>query len=203
MLRYAITDRALYPGGEREKQVALLHQAARWAADGINLIQLREKDLPASDMSVLAREILKIIASSATKLLINSRADVALATRAHGVHLTSAPSELTPTQIRTLYAHVNLPAPIVTVSCHGLNEVQRAREDRADAILFGPVFGKTIADRTVVPGQGLDQLHAACTAASSVPVYALGGVTLANARACTDAGAAGIAGIRLFHNLDC
>jgi thiamine-phosphate pyrophosphorylase len=204
MLRYAITDRALYPGCEREKQTALLRRAARWAADGIDRIQLREKDLPAADIAALAREILKTIAaaSSATKLLINSRADIALATGAPGVHLTSIPGELTPTQVRTLYARVNLPAPIITISCHTLDEVQRAHEDRVDAILFGPVFEKVVAGQTITPGQGLDQLRAACTSASPVPVYALGGVTLTNAHACTDAGAAGIAGIRLFHNDD-
>ena len=48
-------------------------------------------------------------------------------------------------------------------------------------------------------GQGIDQLRTACLAASPIPVYALGGVTLENAAACLDAGAAGIAGIRLFH----
>jgi thiamine-phosphate pyrophosphorylase len=204
MLRYAITDRALYPGGERERQAALVRQAARWAVDGIDRIQLREKDLSASDIAALACGILKAIAavSSATKLLINSRADIALATGAHGVHLTSVPGELTPTQVRTLYARVNLPAPIITISCHALDEVQRAREDRVDGILFGPVFEKVIAGQTIIPGQGLEQLRAACTSASPVPVYALGGVTLANSHACVDAGAAGIAGIRLFHNDD-
>ncbi|MGH9595823.1 MAG: thiamine phosphate synthase, partial [Edaphobacter sp.] len=157
----------------------------------------------ASDIAALAREILETIAaiSVVTKLLINSRADIALAIGAHGVHLTSSPEELTPTQIRILYARVSLTAPIVTTSCHSLNEVQRAREDHADAILFGPVFEKTVAGQSVNSGQGLDRLRAACMAASPVPVYALGGVTLTNASACTDAGAAGIAGIRLFHNL--
>jgi thiamine-phosphate pyrophosphorylase len=52
----------------------------------------------------------------------------------------------------------------------------------------------------VIPAQGLDQLRAACTVAAPTPVYALGGVTLENAPACVEAGAAGIAGIRLFHN---
>ena len=203
MLRYAITDRALYPGDEHEKQAATLRQAAHWAADDIDLIQLREKDLPAADIAALARGLLKAIAaaSSATKFLINSRADIALATGAHGVHLTSVPGELTPTQVRTLYARVNLPTPIITVSCHTPDEVHRAHADSVDAILFGPVFEKVIAGQTIIPGQGLDQLRAACTAASPVPVYALGGVTLTNARACTTAGAAGIAGIRVFHHL--
>jgi thiamine-phosphate pyrophosphorylase len=197
MLRYAITGRALYPGDELRQQAALLHQASRWVADGIDFIQLREKDLPASDVAALAREILQTIAAKAspTKVLINSRPDIALATGAHGVHLTAHPDELTIAQVRSLYDSAN-PAPIITISCHTLEEVHRARVNQADAILFAPVFEKIIAGQ---PGQGLDRLRAACLAASPIPVYALGGVTVENAPACLDAGAAGIAGIRLFH----
>ena len=202
MLRYAITSRALYPGDEPQQQAALLHQASRWVADGIDLIQLREKDLPAANIAALAREILHAIAeaNSPTKLLLNSRPDIALATAAHGVHLTAAPDELTPAQVRDLFASANCPPPITTISCHTLEDVNRARVNQADAILFAPVFEKTIAGRTITPGQGLSQLRAACLAASPIPVYALGGVTLENAAACLDAGAAGIAGIRLFHH---
>jgi thiamine-phosphate pyrophosphorylase len=202
MLRYAITSRALYPGDEQEKQAALLRQTSHWAADGIDFIQLREKDLSAAAIATLARDILKTIAltASSTRLLINSRADIAIATGARGVHLTSDPCEVTPKEIRGLYASARLHAPIVTVSCHTIEEVQRAREDQADAILFAPVFEKRLSGNGTIAGQGLDRLHAACTAASLVPVYALGGVTLENAGACIAAGAAGIAGIRLFHN---
>ena len=223
MLRYAITSRALYPGDEREKQAALLRQTSRWADEGIDFIQLREKDLPAADITALAREILRALSTeknalstrnkairtenSPTKLLINSRPDIALATGAHGVHLTAAPNELTPAQVRSLYASANLPAPIITVSCHTLEDVRRAHENHADAILFAPVFEKTFTARGAdqgtngtIPGQGLDRLRDACHAASPIPVYALGGVTLENAPSCLAAGAAGIAGIRLFHN---
>ncbi len=202
MLRYAITSRALYPGNEIQQQAALLRQASRWVADGIDLIQLREKDLPAANIAALAREILQAIAvaGSPTKLLLNSRPDIAIATAAHGVHLTAAPDELTPAQVRSLYAAANRPAPIITLSCHTLEDVRRARANQADAILFAPVFEKIIAGQTITPGQGIDRLRAACRAASPIPVYALGGVTFANAAACLDTGAAGIAGIRLFHN---
>jgi len=201
MLRYAITSRALYPGDERHKQAALLRQTSRSAADGIDFIQLREKDLSAAGIAALAREILQGIAwtTSSTKLLINSRADIAIATGAHGVHLTSDHGELTPVQVRRLYASANLTPPIVTISCHTLDDVQRAREDRTDIILFAPVFEKSLPGGDSLHGQGLERLHAACLAASPVPVYALGGVTLENAPACMAAGAAGIAGIRLFH----
>jgi thiamine-phosphate pyrophosphorylase len=202
MLRCAITSRALYSGDEHEKQAALLREASRWAADGVDLIQLREKDLPASEIAALAREILDAIAvaTSSTKLLVNSRCDIAIATRSHGVHLTAAPGELTPAEVCNLYALAYLPAPIITVSCHSLEDVRHAREDRADTILFAPVFEKIVTDGEAIRGQGLDRLHAACTAAGPVPVYALGGVTLQNARSCLEAGAAGIAGIRLFHD---
>jgi thiamine-phosphate pyrophosphorylase len=201
MLRYAITSRALYPVDENQRQAALVRGASRWAGDGINFVQLREKDLPAADIAALGREILQAIArmTSSTKLLINSRADIAIATGAHGVHLTSDRDELTPVQIRRLYASANLTPPIVTISCHTLDDVQRAREDRADAILFAPVFEKSLPGGGILQGQGLERLHAACVAATPVPVYALGGVTLENAPACMAAGAAGIAGIRLFH----
>ena len=202
MLRYAITSRALYSGGESEKRAALLNQASRWAADGIDFIQLREKDLPAAEITSMARQILAIVASAsdATKLVVNSRPDIALATGAHGVHLTSDPNELRPAQVRALYASANGPALVITVSCHTLDEVLRAREERVDAILFSPVFEKKIPGQPDIPGQGLVQLHAACTAVTPTPVYALGGVTLANASSCLKAGAAGIAGIRFFYD---
>lgn len=200
MLLYAITSRKLYPGNELEQQAALLDHATRWAAEGIDLIQLREPDLPAANIAALARQILSIIAraSCPTKLLINSRADIALATGADGVHLTAAPGELTPTQVRALYASASRPAPTITASCHTLDDVHRARLTQADAILFAPVFEKVIAGERILPGQGLERLHAACLAASPIPVYALGGVTFHNAGLCLEAGAAGIAGIRLF-----
>jgi thiamine-phosphate diphosphorylase len=199
MLRYAITDRALYPGSER---TALLRQSYRWIADGIDFIQLREKDLPDAALARLSREILEMIGltASSTKLLINSNVNIAIATGAHGVHLTSTPGEVIPAMVRHLYASAKLPAPILTVSCHTLDEVRRARENQINAILFAPVFEKVTLGQKIVPGQGLDQLRTACVAASPVPVYALGGVTFENAPSCIEAGAAGIAGIRLFHN---
>jgi thiamine-phosphate pyrophosphorylase len=201
MLRYAITSRALYPGDETQQNAALLREASRWIAEGIDFIQLREKDLPAASLAALAREILQAIALAAgpTKLLLNSRPDIAIATGAHGVHLTAAPGELTPIQVRSLYASASNSGPIISVSCHTLEDIHRAQGNRADAILFAPVFEKRIAGRPITSGQRIDRLRAACLAAAPIPVYALGGVTLEDASACLNAGAAGIAGIRLFH----
>jgi thiamine-phosphate pyrophosphorylase len=201
MLRYAITSRVSFPGKESEMQAKLLRHAFHWVRDGMDFIQLREKDLPVDAIAELASEILETISATArpTRLLINSRADVALATRAHGVHLAEGPEALTPAEVRALYASAKLPAPIVSVSCHTLSDVERARANQANVILFAPVFEKILGADQSLPGQGLDRLSQACTTASPIPVFALGGVTLENAAACLAAGAAGIAGIRLFH----
>jgi thiamine-phosphate pyrophosphorylase len=200
MLRYAITNRTRFPGDEAAQQAALLEQAAHLAESGVDFVQLREKDLQPAALANLVRNLLAIFRThpNPLRLLINDRADIAIATRADGVHLTSAPGSLTPTQIRNLYTAANLPTPIVSVSCHTLVEVTSAREDAATLILFGPIFEKRIGEKAISTGTGLDLLHAACTAAMPTPVLALGGITAANTPACLAAGAAGIAAIRLF-----
>ncbi|HZY62802.1 MAG TPA: thiamine phosphate synthase [Edaphobacter sp.] len=201
MLRYAITDRHLFPNAEEQQLSALVSQTARWAAAGIDFIQLREKDLSAAILTSLARRILEKIHGTVTRLLINSRADVAIAAGAHGVHLTSEPDALTPTHVRWLYAEASLAPPVISVSCHTTFEAEQAHNLGADFILFAPVFQKTITGQLISTGQGLKVLHAACLAAAPVPVIALGGVTHENANDCVQAGAIGVAGIRLFQNL--
>lgn len=199
VFRCAITDRTLFSSDESQRQAALIRQATLWARRGIDLIQLREKDLTPTDLAYLATQILSAIAaeSSPTRLLINGSFQAALRSRAHGVHLP-AHSPLLPDDVRRRYASLSLPHPTVTVSCHTLAEIQIARRNRADAILFAPVFGKTIAGRLVAPPAGLEALREACLAADPIPVYALGGITEQNAPQCLAAGAKGIAGIRLF-----
>ncbi|WP_348267271.1 thiamine phosphate synthase [Edaphobacter sp. DSM 109919] len=215
MRRYAITNRTLFPqesslphppqsyrerwDPQQSTQLsALLRQTALWATESIDYIQLREKDLPAAALASLTRSILEILHNTPTRLLINSRLDVAIASAAHGVHLTAAPGQLTPAQVRKLYADATLPPPIISISCHTLAEVAAARNN-ADLILFSPIFHKSVAGELINPGQGLEALRAACFAAAPTPIYALGGVTLENAPACLEAGAAGVAGIHLFH----
>lgn len=199
--RYAITSRALFSGPDDRRRSALVQQAALWAAEGVEFIQLREKDLGAGQLAELARRMLEQLHSSRTRLLINSRADIAVTTGAHGVHLTSAPGQLTPAQVREVYEACSLPRPVVSVSCHSLAEVEQARRNQADILLFGPVFEKSVAGQLIAPGEGLETLKAACAFAAPAAVFALGGVTLENAADCLSAGAAGIAGIRLFHDL--
>jgi thiamine-phosphate pyrophosphorylase len=206
MLRYAITRRTRFPGDEAARQYALLEQAVRLAEAGVDFLQLREKDMEAGALASLAHKLLVVLRSHARapKLLINSRADVAIACGADGVHLTSARGELTPANIRRLYSSAGLPEPVVSMSCHTLGEIPAARE--ATLILFGPVFEKVVANHGPLPphdtlvsdGVGLNLLRMACAAAAPTPVLALGGITLENISATLEAGAAGIAAIRLF-----
>ncbi len=205
LVRYAITDRTLFresSNNDASCRAALIQQAARLAANGVDFLQLREKDLSAGDLADLARTLLEILRHSSTRLLINSRADLAVAVGAPGVHLTAAPGELTPVQVRTLYAQSGLPVPFVSIACHRLDELAHNREQplgsRPDAILFSPVFEKSVAGRHLTGGTGLTLLEQACAAAAPIPVLALGGITPANVTACIQAGAAGVAGIRLF-----
>lgn len=200
MLRCAITD-GTASGFVNTTQIDRMRNRTRqWAADGIDLIQLREKNVDAGALLSLAEAILQTLRemASPTKLLINARADVAIAAGAHGVHLTSHAGELTPQQVRELYTHAGLHSPIVSVSCHSPSDIARARHNAADLILFGPVFEKRVDGEVAVTGVGVEALALACTIARPLPVLALGGVTVENSATCLAAGAAGVAGIRSF-----
>jgi thiamine-phosphate pyrophosphorylase len=133
-----------------------------------------------------------------TKLLVNGRADVAVAAGADGVHLTSRPGELTAEQVRRVFAAAGRGEPVVSASCHTLDEVRGAVAGGVGLVLFGPVFEKRVGGEVVVRGVGMEALRKACEVAGGMPVLALGGVTAENAVACVEAGAAGVAGIRLF-----
>ena len=143
----------------------------------------------------------RIIHNTGTKLLINSRLDVAIATAAHGVHLTSAPGQLTPAQVRAALRRRHASRRPSSPSPATPSPKWNKPASNVDLILFAPVFHKIHRRQLITPGQGLEALHAACLAAAPTPVYALGGVTLENAPACLAAGAAGVAGIHLFHAL--
>ena len=201
---YAITDRHLYGEDEAERRARLLEHTAVWAAHGVAFIQLREKDLSARELVELACAMRAAIraASSETRLLINGRPDVALAAGADGVHLPSGTYTLTPAEVRAVFAG-RARMPYISVACHTLQEVQAAKEQLADGILFAPVFEKPVRDsgseKHALAGAGAPMLAEACLLAASVPVFALGGVTAENATECIQVGAAGIAAIRLLH----
>jgi len=205
LLLYYITDRAHFSGTESQRQDRLLKKISEAANAGVEYIQLREKDLSGRALESLAQEVAKLIneSSSCTRLLINSRTDVALAAKAHGIHLTS--NDISPADAKKIWREAQSPVdPIIAVSCHTETEVLAAERgpDRvaagvharpaADFVVFGPVFEKQGAKKAA----GLDELRKACQ--HRIPVLALGGVTTENAHLCLEAGASGTAGIRLF-----
>ena len=170
-----------------------------WVREAVQFVQLREKQLAAGELVKLAVALRAALRESGeTKLLVNGRADVAVAAGADGVHLTSRPGELTAEQVREVFRLAGAGEPVVSASCHTVDEVRRAIAGGVDLILFGPVFEKRVGGVVVSEGVGLEVLREACTAAAGTPVLALGGVTLPKVEGCIEAGAAGVAGIRLF-----
>ncbi|HEX5411974.1 MAG TPA: thiamine phosphate synthase [Terriglobia bacterium] len=157
---------------------------------GVDLIQLREKDLDTASLISLSNAAVEMARESNTKVVVNDRLDIAIATHAHGVHLggQSAPPE-------AVRRHVDSDF-LVGVSCHSLEEALRAERAEADYILLGPIFD-TPSKRLYGPPLGLNTLSEV-TNRISIPVLALGGITVERVRACLQAGANGIAGVRLF-----
>jgi thiamine-phosphate pyrophosphorylase len=204
LLLYYITDRAQFPGDETTRQRALLAKIAEATRCGVDLIQLREKDLSTRELEALAHAALSVVRPPGTenrelttRLLINSRTDIAIACGAAGVHLRS--DDISPSEVRQIWSQAEHTARArVSVSCHSEPDVARAASEHADFAVFAPVFEKK--DAPLRNPAGLDKLREACR--QKIPVLALGGINFKNARACVDAGAAGIAAIRLFQEND-
>lgn len=184
-LRQYITDRHSLGSVER-----LLAALARNIADGVDFIQIREKDLPPRDLLDLVRQARDLTGSSQTRLLVNSRVDVALAAGAAGVHLPGG--SIPPERWRPMTP----PGFVIGVSCHALDEVRAAEQEGADYVVFGPVFAP-LSKSSPLPPRGITALAEAASAVR-IPVLALGGVTRENAAVCVSAGAAGVAGVSLF-----
>ena len=223
MLLYYITDRRQFLGPEAERRRRLMAKIAEAARAGVDYIQLREKDLSAHALEQLAREAHALVRMTTpppgrrrAALLVNARMDVALAAAADGVHLPG--DDLSAGEARNIWKRFSAHSPretrdfLTAVSCHSVAAVRRADHEGADLAVFGPVFEKVTARAR--PGVGLAELRLAChdepaldprTGASYsrfMPVLAVGGITLENAAACQEAGAAGIAAIRLFQEND-
>lgn len=181
----AITSRATCGGLERLVQACVeLVQAGQPA------IMLREKDLPGGELYSLATRLRAIVDGSRTLLLINDRVDVAIAVRAHGVHLgrTALPLDAA-RRICPL-------GMIFGVSCHSREEVLEAEQQGADYAVLSPVFSPSSKDDRRKP-LGLDGFRNAAHGVT-IPILALGGMNESNFPELRAAGAHGIAAISTF-----
>ncbi len=173
---------------------ALLQRIGAAFEAGVDWVQIREKNMPVRALCRLVERAARLPEKGAAKLLVNERLDVALACGADGVHLPAG--SLPVAAVRAVVP----PGWLVGASCHSGEEVYAAAQQGASFAVLAPIFA--------TPGKGaplgLEALREACTrvAALRFPVLALGGVTLENAAACMNAGAAGLAAIRLFQSDD-
>jgi thiamine-phosphate pyrophosphorylase len=157
----------------------------RLATAGVRAVQIREKDLDDRAVYELARQARAVLST----VLVNGRLDLALAAGADGAHL---PADGVPVAaLRRRFG----PGVLLGVSTHRVEEVERALQDGADYVTFGPVW-PTPSKEHYGPPLGVGELARA--ARVGIPVYALGGVMLSRIGEAAAAGAAGVAGIRLF-----
>lgn len=166
----------------RARWMAHLEQ---WIAEGIALVQIRERDLPVRNLAELTKAVLKIPNPLGTKILVNDRVDVALACGAHGVHLREG--SISPVRFAR-------PDFTITIACHRPQD--SANTPGASFVLLAPIFkplSKT-DHRQVLGTKAITEF----VRRSPIPVLALGGISRVNTQECIDAGAAGIAGITCF-----
>ena len=161
----------------------------------VPLFQIREKSLSGRVLFELGARAAEITRGSTTRLLVNDRSDIARAAGADGVHLTtrSLPVEVVR---KTCGAEF-----LIGVSTHSLEEARVAHAGGADFVVFGPVF-ETESKRAYGAPQGLEKLSQVSHALGEFPVVAIGGITLENVGACFEAGARGVAAIRLLNDAD-
>lgn len=184
-----ITDRTALGSG-RTALDAIVDLAADASAAGVNWIQIREKDLSASALVELTRRVVDAVSTGSARVAVNDRFDVALAARAHGVHLTTR--SMSPAVVRSV---VN-GRLVVGVSTHSEAEALAAVESGADYIVCGPVFATPSKAGFGAP-LGAGEV-ARIAGLVGMPVLAIGGVDMETAGEAMRDPVAGIAAIRLF-----
>jgi thiamine-phosphate pyrophosphorylase len=192
----AVTDRH-----SLAKPSQLSEHIAFAVAAGIDWIQIREKDMSARELLAVVRGAVKVAAAgeNATRIIVNDRLDVALAARADGVHLgeASMPVAVVNAWRREAVSLKKLPREfLIGASCHSVEAARAAERDGADYIIFGPVYSTPSKEKLGAP-QGIKRL-AEVSITVKIPVLAIGGITEENAGECVNAGAGGIAAIRMF-----
>ena len=189
-LIYLITDGTTTAENYSENRLKILKLIKVAVETNVSLIQIREKQLPARLLFELASDAAKLTKNSMTKLLINDRADVALAANADGVHLTS--KSLSAETIKRLFPK-NF---IVGVSTHTLEKAVIARKQAADFITFSPINHSPHKGDP----QGIERLKEVCDELHPFPVIALGGIDETNFADALKAGASGFAAIRFLND---
>lgn len=187
---YLITDGELTAQNFSQRKTQTLELIKAAAQNDISLIQIREKNLSARLVFEFAREAAEITRKSSTKLLVNDRADIALAAKADGVHLTAR--SLSCETIRRAFPE-NF---IVGVSCHTFEEAEKARNQAANFATFSPIFSTPNKGEP----QGVEKLRQICEKLKPFPVIALGGVDETNYKTVLENGARGFAAIRFLND---
>jgi thiamine-phosphate pyrophosphorylase len=192
-----VTDRhALCPDARENSLNSLTQKIGQAASAGVDWIQLREKDLSTTEWTILTRSAISRAALAGnSRIVVNDRLDVALTERAGGIHLSENGFPLA--RVREFVSSLGTREDfLIGVSCHSFEAARAAARGGADYIVYGPVF-ETPSKVAFGKPQGLQRLEEVCLAIP-IPVIAIGGITLGNAKLCCKAGASGIAAIRLF-----
>ena len=153
---------------------------------GARLLQLRAKDLPSGAFLDLSDALVALAGEYEARIIVNDRVDVARLSGAAGVHVGQ--EDLSPLAARAQLG----PTAIVGFSTHAVAQVEEALREPISYIAVGPVFG-TATKETGYSAVGLDLVSAAARLAGPIPVVAIGGVKLENARTAIDVGASAVA----------
>ena len=199
---YLITDRLAFLRSpditQSDAECSQLDAIDIAARAGCQLIQIREKDMSAKALESFTLEAIRRARPYGARVLVNDRLDVALATGADGVHLraTSIPVDAA----REIALKKRLDDFLIGASTHSMVEAKMAEEAGADFVVCGPVY-YTASKGIYGPPLGLAIFAEICEK-TAIPVLALGGIKLSNYREALICGAAGLAAIGLFTDLD-
>jgi len=188
---YLITKGYCTPRNFVESAPLVLAALRGAVARDLALVQIREKALTGRLLFELVSQAAQITKGTGTKLIVNDRVDIALAAGADGVQLTE--NSLRPNVVRSIAGQEF----VIGSSVHSLENAQKARDDGADLVVFGPVFATPGKSQ----GQGVKMLRAVCEAINAFPVFAIGGIDERNHLRVLDAGASGVAAIRWLNDV--
>lgn len=176
-------------------QLEAIDKAAR---AGCQLVQIREKDMSAKALAAFTRAAIECARPHGARVLVNDRLDVAMAAGADGVHLRA--SSIPAPEVRAVVARKGLDDFLIGVSTHSVAEAKLAEDGGADFIVCGPVYD-TPSKKAFGPPLGLERFAEICGAVK-IPVLAIGGINLSNYREPLRRGAAGVAAIGLFTDVE-